>query len=72
MQLEIPLSLGALERAIPSIVAVMCTGIIGWELVVSKLRPRCVICSFGVAHGEHADDIPVPCHKKCRYVALLM
>lgn len=73
MQLELPsISFAAIEASIPGLVAAICMAIVGWELIATKLRPKCIVCSYGVARNEQADQIPVPCHKHCHYVANLL
>jgi hypothetical protein len=73
MQLELPpISITSLEESILGLVALICTAIVSWEMIAMKIRPKCIVCSYGVARKEQAGQMPVPCHKHCHYVAKLL
>lgn len=73
MQLELPpISIASIEAGILALVALICTAIVGWDLIAAKLRPKCLICSFGVSSREQVERMPVPCHRHCHYVAMLL
>lgn len=72
--LQLPqIPLGSIEEYLAVAAILLWSSISLEQLIKAKLhKQRCIICNNSVTANEQAQNVPVPCHARCRYIARLL